>query len=1197
MNMPRADAAAREGPPPVIKDKLRVLKSTIRHRFGKKTVPWQMLLTLPGRQAAVQALPSVAEVLQASSFAGEAPRREGGLYEYPELSEGRELYNLYWNQQGVGGPRHEERDYSVVSAAEAESVDMGPSIPRNMPPTPDTAVFGHTHTGYTTVPGNARLDNNVSGQTRLRNAVPVNNTVRRDTVAGNTVPSKPVLRRTRPGSTVSAGSTLPDSSRPRNTVLGNAAPRHNTLASKPAPGSIDPAHPVSPRNTSHGNVVTGPPVPPKDMPRSTGTGTQSPRNTVPSTTTPSSTVTDKITPGTITLPARASSGSIASSRARAVPGRIVPVNTFLGNEDPGRTFPGDIVPDKASTRNAIPGTVPDSSFPTNTVPEGTFSGNTTPGNTLPSIAVPGSVDSDHPSFDNTAPVHSAPRNFAPVDNAPVNTVPYKTTLWDQAYQRNKENQTKKEIVDEFERLLSKHMSSNQDDADIYKDSRLPHNKISADPRARRDQLEGIFRQHHFKKCSTTKAVLHNFGKVVSFFDDWISGAVQFSPHASLAWGVVRVFLPLLTNPVAQNEARLKAVTYVTMRSSYYAQLELIIQRVENKLERETMQGQLISLYEQMIDVQVRAVVHAFNQFKSAVKDTLGVGKWEESLERVKKLEIIINKDLKVLQNFADGNALTAILGNVNAAIGKIEGLSKVAHEQLLCEMKRNNTIMLEGMRVQQEHFDHLLSQEDMACLRALAPETASGQKSYVDLKDSVPDAVSGTCQWFLGQQQVKNWLDGQSHGILFLTANPGCGKSVLSKYMIDCVLPHEDSSSTICYFFFKERVQDSLAPAIASLLHQLLSQNDLLIKHAKEHVQKHKDIARSPSILWEIFLNAINDPAAGRLVFVIDALDECASEDIDRLVHKLRKLHTEREKAVRFLLTGRRSRQLNKAHKDLSNHCVKISADHFAAEIEQEVSLVTRTRIAEFCEDLSTSAQRSLEARLLGQGRHPDRTYLWVHLVFEYLNQADHIPPTPKGIEKELQHLPRTVEDAYENLLQQSLSKSYAANADVATDLVRRAFCILLAAHRPLTVPEMREAMAMEQDLDTMAYPGRLADLDLEESDEDFAVRLNQQCGLMLSISSGTVTFFHQTVIDFLLPSKHILWLYAFVGLDFAIINELEARQTDAEDHGDLLKTALLIAMMNGHGSTIEILYNHGADINMKFGNKWSSNKRGSGQT
>lgn len=84
-------------------------------------------------------------------------------------------------------------------------------------------------------------------------------------------------------------------------------------------------------------------------------------------------------------------------------------------------------------------------------------------------------------------------------------------------------------------------------------------------------------------------------------------------------------------------------------------------------------------------------------------------------------------------------------------------------------------------------------------------EILSSDCDYERGKNLNPHTVAGTCEWFFKHEKFRTWRDMDSACILWLSAGPDCGKSVLSRALInDDMLTTEESTSTVCYFFFKE---------------------------------------------------------------------------------------------------------------------------------------------------------------------------------------------------------------------------------------------------------------------------------------------------------------------------------------------------------------------------------------------------------
>ena len=101
---------------------------------------------------------------------------------------------------------------------------------------------------------------------------------------------------------------------------------------------------------------------------------------------------------------------------------------------------------------------------------------------------------------------------------------------------------------------------------------------------------------------------------------------------------------------------------------------------------------------------------------------------------------------------------------------------------------------------------------------------------YEDRKNRSRRRVLGTCEWFVTHELFNDWKNKSDSSLLLVSADPGCGKSVLARYLIDEVL-QKQTDRTTCYFCFKDDFADqkSSADAVCALIRQVLWQNpDLL---------------------------------------------------------------------------------------------------------------------------------------------------------------------------------------------------------------------------------------------------------------------------------------------------------------------------------------------------------------------------------
>ncbi|KAF5239307.1 hypothetical protein FANTH_10010 [Fusarium anthophilum] len=386
----------------------------------------------------------------------------------------------------------------------------------------------------------------------------------------------------------------------------------------------------------------------------------------------------------------------------------------------------------------------------------------------------------------------------------------------------------------------------------------------------------------------------------------------------------------------------------------------------------------------------------------------------------------------------------------------LSGFQEIAQEHRDVS-KEHRDIAKEQLQAQKDLAKKRLSEEQQKCHQLLRLATGSKDATYEWYKGRVEERVEGTCMWFLKHDHFQTWLNQES-GPLLVSADPGCGKSVLAKYLIDYGLPR---SATICYFFFKDQDQNTVRQALCALLHQLFSLKPSLIEHAMPQFREDgQGLVNSTESLWKILRNSIRDSRAGPVIVVLDALDECAESELADLMwnveSQFRKGQLNYGK-LKYFLTCRPYNQILSRFRALLDAFPNI---HIPGEAELET---------------------------ISQEEATQRTYLWVYLVFDYLQKHD-FKKTPKGIESAFITLPKSVYEAYEQILSKT-------NGD---SMVRKVLNIILAARRPLTLSEMNVAVNIDDKSQSVG------DLDLED-DEDFKMRLRSQSRELLLADSTSL--------------------------------------------------------------------------------------------
>ena len=418
-----------------------------------------------------------------------------------------------------------------------------------------------------------------------------------------------------------------------------------------------------------------------------------------------------------------------------------------------------------------------------------------------------------------------------------------------------------------------------------------------------------------------------------------------------------------------------------------------------------------------------------------------------------------------------------------------------------------------------------LSAEELACLRSFCPLGID----YQSQKDQNPRRITGTCLWALHNPKYLEWRDKDTKRLIWISADPGCGKSVLTRCIVDEDLPNASTSALpkrILYYFFKDTSleQRSACRALCAVLHQLFTSCPRLIRHAMpEYNKRGATLFTTLPQLWSIFMIATADPTAGNVICIFDALDECDSPEQSRLIEYLgnfcyQQRNSSSMSRLKFLVTSRPyfniRREFSRAFKAVND--IELAGTDESASIKKEIDLVIEHRIVtlEREDHLKPEVTDHLRRRLL-QVEH--RTYLWLHLLWEIIQKTG--SGTKSGIDSLIDNLPNNVKEAYEVLLKKCPDHNFTT----------KVLQIVLVAARPLSLVEMDVALHIDDRTVSEAK------LDGEGTDR-LRETLPSRCGLMISVIEDKVYFIHQTVKEFLQKTNRIEYTTSKVwqqSLDF----------------------------------------------------------------
>ncbi|KAK8078324.1 hypothetical protein PG996_004494 [Apiospora saccharicola] len=590
--------------------------------------------------------------------------------------------------------------------------------------------------------------------------------------------------------------------------------------------------------------------------------------------------------------------------------------------------------------------------------------------------------------------------------------------------------------------------------------------------------------------------------VLSSVKGIVDSAVKVSPEASTVWAGICFVIPFVENLADSTTAMQHGFVYLTSRMEYYAAFERVLFRPAQASARldalvKANKPEVVRLYCQIIEYIVQCVIQVQrSRTNQAIRGMLNLDDWKKKLTAVQETEALVARNAEQMGTAQGQETITKIRDSSLQSVELLQSFVDISIEHLRQDREmatKNHEILSQQLKLSETAEQRALTQQERDCLGAFT----QGQQDYADWKDLVARRLEGTCQWLLQNDKYLEW-EKQSSGPILISVDPGCGKSVLAKFLVDEQLPSAAPGATICYFFFKDQIQNTLEQALCAIIHQILTKRPFLMKNIKDH----GSATRSISSLWSIFSSLVHDPKAGQVICVFDALDECRNDDRRRLASFVRELFGisfPQGTAFKLVMTSRPYETITSSfgnlHEDFPT--IRIPGESELAVISNEINLVIKHRVKIFSKECNLKATLTahMEQRLL---EIPHRTYLWIYLIFDYL-EGGSFKRTETGVDEALRTLPTSIEDAYERILQRAQDKKFAF----------RAFCFVLAASRPLDLEEMNEALNTKRGI-------RSANgLDLESLD-DFEKTIRRQCGLMLSIYENKVYFLHQTVREFL---------------------------------------------------------------------------------
>ncbi|KAL9076312.1 MAG: hypothetical protein Q9161_001028 [Pseudevernia consocians] len=624
-------------------------------------------------------------------------------------------------------------------------------------------------------------------------------------------------------------------------------------------------------------------------------------------------------------------------------------------------------------------------------------------------------------------------------------------LWDRAYDLLMENEDGRKLMGSYEKVLLPEVL----DKDVPVQA---SNSLAGFDKEKRMSELIIKKLDIVEKARWTfnvgdktvevKAQVDRIVKAVLYAKDFVSSAVGSEPHAALAWAGVCVLLPQEALAEGLDQISNMILCYKVYEETHSQEMAptATTASLPTNLSRlsNALETNITGLYSQILGYQAHVVCQLFrHKVVQFTRDVFKAVNWATLLKEIKSTDKLCKESFTVIDS-------SRLQQGFEKQAYRTEELH-TALKSSLQALEQNTDMLMENRRTDKE------SELLQACL-------------------------------------------------LWVTADPGCGKSVLSKSLIEHEFrnEHAEPTTTCCYFFFKDDSDDqkSVSKAVCALLHQILydCKKPRLLKKATEFYRSlGTNMMTSFVNLWELFLSIAQDQEAGEVLCILDALDECKEGGRKQLIDALNKFHASikpTDGRLKILVTSRP--YIHIEHRFDDSTTIRLAGEDESEQIGKEIDLVIRASVPRIATQLKMDCptQSVLQQKLLATS---NRTYLWLHLILEDVVTRSLEVDTPKRMEKFLKKLPATIYEAYEHMLIQSPKPEQA----------RTLLHIVLAATRPLTLKEMNMALNIEKGQKSSE------EVDLQP-DGTFPAYIKNICGLFVSIVDSKIYLLHQTAKEFL---------------------------------------------------------------------------------
>ncbi|KAF5630239.1 vegetatible incompatibility het-e-1 [Fusarium tjaetaba] len=384
----------------------------------------------------------------------------------------------------------------------------------------------------------------------------------------------------------------------------------------------------------------------------------------------------------------------------------------------------------------------------------------------------------------------------------------------------------------------------------------------------------------------------------------------------------------------------------------------------------------------------------------------------------------------------------------------------------------------------QEQDDWLRNEKYSKLLRDLRETDPRDDKSRIEERKG--GLLEGAYRWILQNEKFQEWYDASQSQLLWIKGDPGKGKTMLLCGLINEL--QKEHRGFLSYFFCQatEARLSNATAVLRGLVYLLLIQRPSLISHIEEKYDHGGKQLFEDGNAWQalskIFTTMLEDPVLDGVLLIVDALDECTT-DQEKLLDLIIK-----SKNVKWILTSRNWLEIEQVL-DRSTQKVRLHLELNQDSISKAVEAFIEWKVEKLATEKKYDAKlkRDVMNYLVDNA---DGTFLWAALVCQELSDGKVLRKC--HTRKRLEAFPKGLDSLYRRMME------YISSLD-DEEICREILALVSVVYRPVTLTELETLLGSQ-------YDG--GDGDLRE--------VIGCCGSFLTLKGDAIYFLHQSAKDFL---------------------------------------------------------------------------------